>query len=199
VETVVRTVEGDSESFSVKVGLHQGSVLSPLLFIIDMHSVTRALKERLPWELLYVYDLELVATSERELKEKKQKWKISMESKGLKTNAGKTKVMVGGEGLGKVEVTCKTPFGVCGKGVGMNSLQCTSCENWILKRRSGVKGSLQKASASFECRMCIKERPQVTNIAKQNVIWLMVLSWKMLESSVTWVTCSRWCIISSGH
>jgi hypothetical protein len=30
-----------------------------------------------------------------------------MESKGLKINAGKTKAMMGGEGLGKVEVTCK--------------------------------------------------------------------------------------------
>ena len=30
--TVVRTDDGLSESFEVKVGLHQGSVLSPLLF-----------------------------------------------------------------------------------------------------------------------------------------------------------------------
>jgi hypothetical protein len=34
VETVVRTADVDSEGFAVKVGLHQGSVLSPLLFII---------------------------------------------------------------------------------------------------------------------------------------------------------------------
>jgi hypothetical protein len=40
------------------------------------------------------------------------------------------------------------------KGMGRNSLQCTSCENWIHKIYSGVKGSLQKASASFECRTC---------------------------------------------
>jgi hypothetical protein len=44
VETVVRTVEGDSESFPVKLGLHQGSVLSPLLFIIVMDVVTRELQ-----------------------------------------------------------------------------------------------------------------------------------------------------------
>jgi len=34
--TVVRTTEGDSKAFNVKVGLHQGSVLSPLLFVIVM-------------------------------------------------------------------------------------------------------------------------------------------------------------------
>ena len=31
--TVVRTLDGDSNSFEVKVGLHHGSVLSPLPFI----------------------------------------------------------------------------------------------------------------------------------------------------------------------
>ena len=35
-ETVVRTSSGDSESFKVKVGVHQGSGLSPLLFAIVM-------------------------------------------------------------------------------------------------------------------------------------------------------------------
>ena len=32
--TVVRRDDGLSESFEVKVGLHQGSVLSPLLFAV---------------------------------------------------------------------------------------------------------------------------------------------------------------------
>ena len=35
-QTVVRTTEGDSKAFNVKVGLHQGPVLSPLLFVIVM-------------------------------------------------------------------------------------------------------------------------------------------------------------------
>ena len=39
--TVVRTLDGDSDSFEVKVGLHQISVLSPLLFIIVMDVVSR--------------------------------------------------------------------------------------------------------------------------------------------------------------
>ena len=32
----VRTTEGDSKAFDVKVGLHQGFVLSPLLFVTVM-------------------------------------------------------------------------------------------------------------------------------------------------------------------
>jgi len=35
---VVRTVYGNSNCFEVKVGMHQGSVLSPLLFVIVMEA-----------------------------------------------------------------------------------------------------------------------------------------------------------------
>ena len=33
-QTVLRTVYGNSNDFEVKVGMHQGSALSPLLFVI---------------------------------------------------------------------------------------------------------------------------------------------------------------------
>ena len=42
-QTVVRTTEGDSKAFNVKVGLHQGSVFSPLLFVIVMEMISREL------------------------------------------------------------------------------------------------------------------------------------------------------------
>jgi len=42
-QTVVRTTEGDSKAFNVKVGLHQGSVLSPVLFVIVMEMISREL------------------------------------------------------------------------------------------------------------------------------------------------------------
>ena len=42
--TVVRTTERDSKAFNVKVGLHQGSVLSRLLFVIVTEIITRELR-----------------------------------------------------------------------------------------------------------------------------------------------------------
>jgi len=40
-QTVVRTTDGDNKAFNVKVGLHQGSVLSSLLFVIVMEIISR--------------------------------------------------------------------------------------------------------------------------------------------------------------
>jgi hypothetical protein len=129
--TVIRTPDGDSESFEVKVGLHQGSILSPLLFVTVMEMMTREFGEGLPWELLYADDLVLMADSIEQLKEKILNWKRGMEAKGLKVNVGKIKVMIGGEGAMEVEATCKWPCGVCNKGVGRNSIKCTGCQKWV--------------------------------------------------------------------
>jgi len=42
-QTVVRTTEGDSKAFNVKVVLHQGSASRPLLFVIITKIITREL------------------------------------------------------------------------------------------------------------------------------------------------------------
>ena len=47
--TVVRTLDGNSDSFEVKIGLHQGSVLSPSLLIIVKDVVSREVLGELPW------------------------------------------------------------------------------------------------------------------------------------------------------
>ena len=90
------TDDGVTEEFEVGVGLHQGSALSPLLFIIVMDRVSRKVRGGLPWELLYADDLVLMAQDLEELKERLRKWKRDMEAKGMRVNLGKTKVMWGG-------------------------------------------------------------------------------------------------------
>ena len=59
--TVVRTGAELSESFEVKVGLHHGSVLSPLLFAAVMDVVSSEARSGLPSELLYADDLVIMA------------------------------------------------------------------------------------------------------------------------------------------
>jgi len=46
-------------------------------------------------------------------------------------------------------------FGVCGRGVGNNSIQCTSCKKWVHRKCSGIKGSKFKVLKSFVCRGCV--------------------------------------------
>ena len=142
--------------FPVEVGVHQGSVLSPLLFIIVMEALSRTFSDRgLPWELLYADDLVLLADTEDELKEKLQRWKSGLERKGLRVNVGKTKVMKCGVGLKKTVDTGKYPCGVCGKGVKSNSIQCTVCIKRVHKRCCGISRKLRAEDEDeFKCRKC---------------------------------------------
>jgi len=50
VKTVVITVCSNSKCFEVKVGMHQGLALSPLLFVIVMVAVFRKFRVAFPWE-----------------------------------------------------------------------------------------------------------------------------------------------------
>ena len=50
-----------SDEFEVKVGVNQGSVLSPLLSITVLEALTREFRTSCPWELLYADDLVLIA------------------------------------------------------------------------------------------------------------------------------------------
>jgi hypothetical protein len=153
-ETAVKVKDGESESFGVKVGVHQGSVLSPLLFIIVLEALSRKCRAGLPFELLYADDLVLMAETEELLMEKLRSWKENMESKGLRVNLGKTKVMRCCDGGGKVMPCGRYPCGVCNVGVGVNSIWCMGCKKWVHKDCSGIKGTLREGVA-FECSTCL--------------------------------------------
>ena len=64
----VRITNSYSNPINVSVEVHQGSVLSPLLFIIVMEALSLEFRTGCPWELLYVNDLVIVAESLGELK-----------------------------------------------------------------------------------------------------------------------------------
>ena len=52
-------------------------------------------------------------------------WKENVESKGMRVNMNKTKVMISAERQMVRQKAARWPCGVCNKGVGSNSLQCT--------------------------------------------------------------------------
>ena len=135
--------------------VHQGSVLSPLLFIIVLEALSREFRTGCPWELLYADDLMISAGSKEELLVKVKTWKTEMEKKGLRVNMGKTKIMESGINLDWLKKSGKYPCGVCLTGVGRtNAIQCDGCERWVHKKCSGIKGRLLRES-EFMCARCL--------------------------------------------
>ncbi|XP_048753153.2 uncharacterized protein LOC125664425 [Ostrea edulis] len=109
----VRFGDGYSEEFAVKVGVHQGSVLSPLLFIIVLEALSREFRTSVPLEDLYADDLVIITDSLDECVKRLLIWKEAMERKGLRVNAGKTKIMTRGTGVDLLQDSGSFPCAVC--------------------------------------------------------------------------------------
>ena len=58
--TCVKSKQGTSEHFEVGIGLHQGSSLSPFLFIMLVDKISQDVRNELPWELLYADDIAII-------------------------------------------------------------------------------------------------------------------------------------------
>ena len=83
-----------SEELRVNVVVHQGSVSSPLLFAVMIDFTTNKMKEGTLQEILYTDDLVLIAETTTVQQKIFYTWKGALESKGVKVNLVKTKVMV---------------------------------------------------------------------------------------------------------
>ena len=127
----VHVGEGYSEEFEVKVGVHQGSVLRALLFIIVLEALSREFLCGVLWEDLYADDLVIIAESLEECVRRLLTWKEAMEEKGLRVNSGKTKIMICGTGLDLLQSSGEFPCAVCHTGVGSNSIFCKGCKHWV--------------------------------------------------------------------
>ena len=110
--TSVRTLIGSTESFEVKVGLHQGSALSRLLFIIVMDVISQEVGRGPPHAILFAEDLVVCENTREEAEEQLELWGNAIENKGLRVSRNKTeylppsschdKVKLGGEELKNV-------------------------------------------------------------------------------------------------
>ena len=86
--------EGTSQEFEVKIGLRQGSVLIPLLFIAVLDLISRktvtkdAMKKLLPAD-----GLVLVANGKQELQESLEEWNGLFTRYGLNINLETTEVL----------------------------------------------------------------------------------------------------------
>ncbi|VDP11736.1 unnamed protein product [Heligmosomoides polygyrus] len=86
----VQAAAGTSTEFPISVGVHQGSALSPLLFVVVMDAITRDLQKPVPWTLLYADDVMLACEDKGELEREVQAWCDRLAMFGLKLNVKKT-------------------------------------------------------------------------------------------------------------
>ena len=146
----VRVGERYSEEFEVNVGVHQGSVLSPLLFIIVLEALSHEFRCGVPWEDLYADDLVIIAESLEECVRRLLTWKEAMEEKGQRVNAGKTKIC--GTWLDLLQSSGEFPCAVCRTGVGSNSIFCKGCKHWVHKKCSGLERLTE--DPDYRCTRC---------------------------------------------
>ena len=93
-ETTVRTPYGKTSPFRVNVGVHQGSALSPFLFLVVLDTLSQGLRGDELWELLFADDLVIIADSLHQLQERYLAWEGCLEGGGARVNTDKTEIMI---------------------------------------------------------------------------------------------------------
>ena len=111
----VHVGEGFSQEFEVKVGVYQGSVLSPLLFIIVLEALSSEFWAGVPWEDLYADDLGIIADSLEDCVRRLLIWKEAC------------RVQANTHALSVVQEHSN------------NSIYCNGCKLWVHKKCSGLQ------------------------------------------------------------
>ena len=84
----MKSIAGRSEQFGIGVGVHQGSALRPLLFILCiMEEATKECRVEGLMELLYADDLILTGETNEVVRAKFLMWKDGMERRGLRIDS----------------------------------------------------------------------------------------------------------------
>ena len=115
-------------------------MLSPFIFAVVVDVGTELAIWGALSELLYADDLVQMSEIIQRLREKSLKWKEAFESKVLKINLWKIKVIVScsitKDGLSERKID---PCGACSLEVRDNSVLCIHCGRWIHGRCAGIK------------------------------------------------------------
>ena len=132
--TAVTCSAGLTDSSKVKVGLHQGSALSPFWFAMVMDRLTDEITQESPWTMLFADDLVICGECRQQVETNLERWRYALERRGMKVRRSKTEYMCanfknGGTGtawLQEAEVVKVDKFKYLGSTVQSNG-DCGSC------------------------------------------------------------------------
>lgn len=197
----VRKNNLESQSFTIKDGLRQGGVLSPLLFIIVMDDIIKATKReskkvrmgyyRLnPVELsecAFADDLMICAPTERDLINNTKLWERELQKRNLKVNVEKSKVVYIGEENKQINITIegkKMEQVEMIKYLGVTIHREGTDEAEINERISGASKLYHALSSSFIGK---KEISRKTKMTVYKTIYRPILTY----GSESWVLTNR--------
>ena len=94
--------------------------------------------------------LVIVSDNLEDLNTQLQAWRSFLDTRGLRKNVGKIKMLGSSGEAQKPTRNVKWPYGVCSKGVGVNSILCQTWNLWIYERSSGIKACLNARSVKMK-------------------------------------------------
>ena len=148
-ETMVRYAVGTTESFKVKVGLHQGSALSLFLFAVIMDRLMDEVRREPPWTMLFADDIVICEETREEVEWRLESWRYALERRGMKVSRSKTEYLCinGGndDKTVKMEDT-KVPRVKEFKYLGSTVQESGSCDKEVKKRMQAEWNGWRKVS-----------------------------------------------------
>uniref|UniRef100_A0A5B7A2U5 Putative reverse transcriptase family member n=1 Tax=Davidia involucrata TaxID=16924 RepID=A0A5B7A2U5_DAVIN len=87
--TITRTTVGETSEFSITVGLHLWSALSPYLFALVMDELTKHIQDEVPWCMFFADDIVLIDETKTTLNAKLEVWREALELRGFKISSMK--------------------------------------------------------------------------------------------------------------
>ena len=136
-KTVVRCAVGTTESFKVKVGLHQGSALSPFLFAVIINTLTDEVRREPPWTMLLADNIVICEETREEVEQRLESWKCALERRGMKVSRSKIEYLWINGGNNKETVKMedtKVPRVKEFKYLGSTMQESAICERGVKKR-----------------------------------------------------------------
>ncbi|KAF3655717.1 putative microtubule-associated protein SPIRAL2-like [Capsicum annuum] len=93
VKNRVRTLEGDSEPFSVLIKLHQGSTFNPFFICLGDECFDALYSREVTWCMLFADDVILIDETWGEVNDKLEIWRQTLESKAFQLSRTKTEYL----------------------------------------------------------------------------------------------------------
>ena len=117
-----------------------------------LETLSREFCSWVPWEDLYADDLVIIAELLKECVRRLLTWREAMEEKGLRVNAGKTRIMICDMGLNLLQSSSEFSCAICRAGVGSNNIFCSGCKHWVHKKCIGLKHLIK--DSYYRCTRC---------------------------------------------